>query len=456
MTTPSLTRQLAELAAGMTLAAIPEEGRRIAKMGFADCIACMIAGSREPAVGLVDRELGGEAGQGRASLIPSGVRRGVQDAALVNGVAAHVLDYDDVALDGHPSAALVPAILAQAEASQSSGADMLAAYVAGYEVWAELLARLPGHLHEKGWHPTAVLGAVAAAAACSRLRRLDADRTAMAIAASASMAAGLVANFGTMTKSFQVGRACQSGVVAARLAAGGFTASPDVFEHQVGFLFAFAPAERKGALRPLDPKREWQIVKQGLNVKRYPICYATHRSIDAALDVVQANDVKPGDIANVHVKTGRTQMLMLRNHRPQTGLEAKFSMEFAMASALIARRVGLGELTDAFVQRPELQQVMTRVTYETCDTVAGAIPFAPFDQVQVTLKDGRKLESAEVAHAKGSHERPLSADELQTKFDDCVAQTLPPSGRSRAFAAIMSLEKAPSVEALSLVGARAA
>jgi 2-methylcitrate dehydratase PrpD len=457
----SLTRQLGELVAGMTVSVIPEEGRRIAKTGFADCIACMIAGSPEPVVGLVDRELAGEAGAGRAALIPSGERRGVQDAALVNGVAAHVLDYDDVALDGHPSAALVPAILAQAEASQSSGADMLAAYVAGYEAWAELLARIPGHLHEKGWHPTAVLGAVAAAAACARLRRLDATRTATAMAAAASMSAGLVANFGTMTKSFQVGRAAQSGVIAARLAAGGFTASLDVFEHQIGFLFSFAPTERKEPVRPLDAPtgkngRDWQIVKQGLNVKRYPICYATHRSIDAIIDVVQANDLKPADVENVHVSTGRTQMLMLRNHQPQTGLEAKFSMEFAMASAVIARRVGLSELTDGFVQLPALQQAMGKVTYETGDTVAGAIPFAPFDRVEVTLKDGRKIKSAQIAHAKGSHERPLSADELQSKFDDCVAQTLPPSGRSRAFAAIMSLESAPSVEALALIRSRAA
>lgn len=456
MTAASLTTQLGALVAGMTVSSIPDGGRRIAKTGIADCVACMIAGAPEPVVGLVDRELAGDGGQGKASLIPSGERRGVQDAALVNGVAAHVLDYDDVALDGHPSAALVPAILAQAEASQSSGAEMLAAYVAGYEVWAELLARIPGHLHDKGWHPTAVLGAVAAAAACARLRRLDAAKTATAMAAAASMSAGLVANFGTMAKSFQVGRAAQSGVIAARLAAGGFTASLDVFEHQIGFVHAFAPIPPSETVQPLDAKREWQIVRNGLNVKRYPICYATHRSIDAILDVVQQHDLRPVDVQNVHVATGRTQMLMLRNHRPQTGLEAKFSMEFAMASAVVARRVGLGELTDAFVQRPEVQQAIGKVTYETGDTISGSIPFAPFDRVEVTLRDGRRIKSAQVTHAKGSHERPLSADELQAKFDECVAQTLPPAGRSRAFAAIMSLETAPSVEALSVIRSKAA
>src|SRR5690606_34228890 len=165
-------------------------------------------------------------------------------AALVNGMAAHILDYDDVALDGHPSAVLVPAILAQAEAGSVGGAQMIEAYVAGFEVWAELQAREPGHLHEVGLHPTAVFGAVAAAAACASLRRLDAAGAAAAMAMAASMSAGLVANFGTMTKSFQVGRAAQSGVIAARLAQAGMTASPDALEHDSGFLAALSPTRQ--------------------------------------------------------------------------------------------------------------------------------------------------------------------------------------------------------------------
>src|SRR5262249_21182864 len=148
------------------------EARAVAKTGFTDCFGVMVAGAREPVVALVDRELAGADGAHLASLVPSRARRHVEDAALVNGVAAHVLDYDDVTLDGHPSAVLVPAILAQGEALGSSGAEMLAAYAAGYEVWAELLAREPVPLHQKGWHPTAVRGAVAAAAASPPPRRL--------------------------------------------------------------------------------------------------------------------------------------------------------------------------------------------------------------------------------------------------------------------------------------------
>src|SRR5918994_6814593 len=177
---PNLTADLGRFASRLNLKDIPAEAQNIAKTGITDCFGVMIAGSRAPAISMLDRELAGSDSLMQASLIPSLKKRNVEDAALVNGAAAHVLDYDDVTLDGHPSAVLVPAILAQGEAMGASGAELLTAYVAGYEVWAELFRREDGHLHEKGWHPTAVLGAVAAAAACAKLRRLDAATNATA------------------------------------------------------------------------------------------------------------------------------------------------------------------------------------------------------------------------------------------------------------------------------------
>ena len=162
----SLTQDLGRFVADLSLRQIPPEGCDIVRTGVADCFGVLVAGARDPEIALIDRELGdvgGADGAVSASLIPSGARRIAETAALVNGVAAHVLDYDDVSLDGHPSAVLVPAILAQGEVSDASGAEMLTAYVAGYEVWAELLAREPTPLHLKGWHPTSVRGAIAAA-----------------------------------------------------------------------------------------------------------------------------------------------------------------------------------------------------------------------------------------------------------------------------------------------------
>jgi 2-methylcitrate dehydratase PrpD len=438
----SLTQDLGRFVADLTLQQIPAEGSGIARTGIADCFGVLIAGARDPEIALVDRELGHGGGTALASLIPSGARRSPETAALVNGIAAHVLDYDDVSLDGHPSAVLVPAILAQGEVSGSSGAEMLTAYVAGYEVWAELLTREPTPLHRKGWHPSAVFGPVAAAAACAKLRGLDAQGTATAMAIAASMAGGLVANFGTMTKSFQVGRAGQSGVIAARLAQAGLTASLDALEHPAGLLMALSVDGKAALDRPfVAAQKEWHIVGHGLSIKRYPICYATHRSIDAALDLVARFDLTPGKVERIHVSTGKTQMLMLRNSRPQTGLEAKFSMQFAMAAALCARNVGLRELTDDFVRRPEVQAIFPRVSLEgTAATKVGS-NFAPTDAVEITTTDGATHKSGPVEFAKGSHQRPLSRDELWRKFADCLGAQFPDGTKARAFENLMMFDR---------------
>ncbi len=438
----SLTADLGRFVSELTLSAVPPGAQSVAKTGFTDCFAVMIAGAREPIVGLIDRELAGANGGAEASLIPSGERRKVADAALVNGVAAHVLDYDDVTLDGHPSAVLVPAILAQGEALGSSGSEMLAAYVAGYEVWAELLVREPVPLHQKGWHPSAVRGTIAAAAACAKLRRLSPQETATALAIAGSMAGGLVANFGTHTKCFQVGRAAQSGVVAARLAAAGMTAASDAIEHRSGFLAAFSPGGNPDLASGLDAnKKEWHLDRQGLNIKRYPICYGTHRAIDAAIDLATRHDLKPDDVEGVQVSTGEMQMLMLRNARPQTALEAKFSMQFAMASSLVARNVGLAQMRDDFVRSPPIQSLMPRVsTTTTAETMAGSA-FAPSEKVEITTLGGKVFASDPIVHAKGSKQRPLSREELRTKFADCLGDGLSDAAKSRTFEKLMNLER---------------
>jgi 2-methylcitrate dehydratase PrpD len=440
----ALTIDLGRFVASLDLRQIPAGGVATARTGIADCFGVMIAGARDPEVTLVDRELGVGAGANgtAASLIPSGARRSVESAALINGVAAHVLDYDDVSLDGHPSAVLVPAILAQGEASGSSGAEMLTAYVAGFEVWAEMLTREPTPLHRKGWHPSAVLGAVAAAAACAKLRRLDPNAAATAMAIAASMSSGLVANFGTMTKSFQVARAAQSGVIAARLAQAGLTASLDALEHPSGLMAALSPEGKAERERAFDPaQKQWHIVGEGLNIKRYPICYATHRSIDAALGLVAHHDLKPDAVERIHVSTGATQLRMLRNSRPQTGLEAKFSMQFAMASALVARKVGLAQLTDSFVLQPEVQALFERVSLSGTDALMSGTAFAPADSVEITTKSGETFRSGPVEYAKGSHQLPLSRDELFDKFADCLGTAIPDGRKSHAFETLMMFDR---------------
>lgn len=444
----SLTSEIGQFVSGLTIMAIPEEALAAAKVGFTDCFGVMIAGAREPVVGLVDRELGSADGAQLARLFPGSERRNVEDAALINGVAAHVLDYDDVTLDGHPSAVLVPAILAQGEALGSSGAEMLTAYVAGYEVWTELLLREPVPLHQKGWHPTAVRGPIAAAAACAKLRGLDANATSTALAIAVSMAGGVVANFGSMTKCFQVGRAAQTGVIAARLSAAGLTASSDALEHKSGYLAAFSPAGGADLSRPFRKDKEWHLIRQGLNVKRYPICYATHRAIDGALDLASQHALRASDVDRVSVATGEMQMVMLRNARPKTALEAKFSLQFGVAAALVARNVGLAQLTDDFVCRPDIQELIPRISAITTTETMKDSAFAPSETVAVTTKDGKVFSTKPIEFAKGSTQRPLSRNELLAKFVECLGEAFTDRTKIRTFEKLMSLESLNSAEDL--------
>ena len=241
----SLTRALGALVSELRLGAVPADALSVVHTGFADCVGTMIAGSIEEPPNILHNALAPVAGD--ASLYLVGPHITTPEAAWINATAAHALDFDDVALRGHPSAVLVPAILAEGEALGASGAQLATAYVAGYEVWADLAGRDPAQHHEKGWHPTGIFGAIGAAAACASLRRLDAGKAAHAIALGASQSAGLVANFGTMTKPYHAGRAAHAGVISARLAAAGFTASLDALEHPQGFLAATSPTGKRGS-----------------------------------------------------------------------------------------------------------------------------------------------------------------------------------------------------------------
>ncbi len=415
-----LTQELGQFAAGLTFEALPAEAVEIARIGFIDTVATMIAGAHDPAPQLLRRGL--DPAPGPASLYFSGETATAPEAAWINGTAGHALDYDDVGCRGHVSTVLVPALLAEAETLGLGGREMFAAYVAGYETWAELARRDPGHHHKKGWHPTGIFGAIGAGAACAALRRLSPEQATAAIALAASQAGGIMANFGTMTKPFHAGRAAHAGLVSARLAEAGFTASPDALEHSQGFLSAVSPegrADRDGPTPGLGA--EWQIVKQGLSIKKYPSCYCTHRALDGMLELLARRPLKPAEISHITVSISETHSLILRNHTPETGLAAKFSMEFAMAASVIARRASLGEYTDEFVRRPEVQELMRRVSIVTNENYDPVVSGASvYDQVTIDLVNGERIESEQVRRSRGHAERPLGDTELFDKFRTCL------------------------------------
>ena len=418
-----LTAQLAEFAHQPRFAPWPDRLVEIVQSGFIDTIGTMLAARNEPVVRIALEMVAQEASSKReASLLLGPDMASASQAALVNGTAGHALDFDDVALGGHPSTVLVPAVLAAGQKVAASGQQVLQAYLIGYEVWAELFVREKDAYHLKGWHPTAVLGTVGASAAVAHLYRLSAAQCQHAIALAASMASGLVANFGTMTKPLHAGRAAACAIEAVGWAQKGLTAAPDALEHAAGFLSALSPKGQVDRTSPVpDLSQRFRILESGLSIKKYPTCYATHRVIDGVLDLCQQHGVGLQDVAHIHTHIGVAQASMLRNHQPQTGLEAKFSMEFAVAAALARGKVGLSELSDEFVQQPQVKQTMAKVQISTVDTQCDIEPvFAMHDRVQLQLNNGQTLDSGDIRFARGNAMLPLRPSDLQAKFLDCV------------------------------------
>ena len=445
----ALTVGLGKFIAGLRYKDIPKEAIPFIHTGFTDCAGVMIAGADEPAPQLVRAMLAPSGNE--AMLLFGAGRASAPEAAWINGTAAHALDFDDVAQRGHPSAVLVPAILAEAEAIGASGEAMVLAYAAGYETWAELVRREPDPHHTKGWHPTGIFGSIGAAAACASLRRLDAEQAAHAIALGASQSAGLMSNFGTMTKPFHAGRSAHAGVVSARLAEKGFTAALDALEHAQGFLGAVSPAGKADRESALEAGIVWKLARDGVAVKKYPLCYCTHRALDGMLDLLKAKRVDAGKVSRVVVSTSPRYATILRNHAPQTGLEAKFSMEFAMASALVAGRAGPAELTDGFVRRPEVQALIKRVVVKQDEREDPAVPgHAIYDEVTIETDSGPR--SMKVTKVRGGPELPLSREELWAKFEGCVQAGSTRVPARDLFDALMSLERLPQVRNLPGLG----
>jgi 2-methylcitrate dehydratase PrpD len=416
------TTELADRLAGLARAEPPAAAQIIIRRGLADWVGVTLAGSIEPAVRAV-QSLG--LPPGPAHLIPSGQATASDMAALVNGVAGHVLDYDDVALDGHPSAVLGPALLAEAERLDASEAQMLRAYLVGYEAWASLRHAAAASLHGRGWHPSGIFGAVGAAVACAALGGLDAEGIVRAIGLGAAEAGGLVANFGSMAKSYQVGRVARAGVVAARLAQAGMGGAPDILEHPMGLFAGYAGGRRD------EPIEGLAILREGLGIKLYPVCYGAHRIIDATLEL--AGRVRPPDVERITIRAGATQLAILRNHQPTTTLEAKFSAPFAAAAPLLWGRLGRAELAESNVRAPETQALMRRTVLEPNAERAPGRPSAPYDQVIVRLRDGSTLESRRVTEAVGAHSHPPSTDQLWRKFADNAETCLDAATARRLF-----------------------
>jgi 2-methylcitrate dehydratase PrpD len=435
----TLTRDLGRFCATLRYEDVPPGALPFIRIGFTDTFATLAAGRDSEPARILRETLEPQPGESRL-FIDRGTAR-PPEAAWLNATAAHALDFDDAAQKGHISVTLVPAILAEAEALRANGRVMATAYAAGYEAWAELLNRETDLYHNHSWHPTGVFGALAVAAACANLRGLDADQAAHALGIAASHSSGVIANFGSMTKPLHAGHAAHAGVMAVRLAQRGFTASPDALEGSKGLMKGISPQGRVDLESPVLAGRAWKLPRDGVNTKKYPNCFATHRALDGILTLLDEHPVAVGEVKHVAVTISRRNKSTLRFDAPQDGLQAKFSMQFAMAAALIARRCGLQELEDSFVQRADVHELMRLVQVIPTDVEASdRAGEAPHDIVEIELAGGQRLRR-EVDYVRGGPERPLLPGELFAKFESCLAAGGIAAAPRPLFDALMALDE---------------
>ena len=291
-----VTQCIAEYLATASLEDFPPEAVQAAQGAIIDCLACMLAGSREPLADVLCNYVRAEGGTTSATVVGRGFKTSIPYAALVNGAMGHALDYDDITgiTLTHPTAVLLPASLALAEDAGASGRDLLLAYLVGFEVACSVGAGLsPEYYDDLGWHPSGPLGAIGAGAAAARLLGLNREQTAMALSLSASQAADLRQIFGTMTKPFHAGEAARSGVTAARLVKQGFTASSDAIEGRFGFMRAFSGGQDFHPEIVLDTLGRKCYVESGIEVKKYPCCGSAHLALDATLDLLSHQAIDP-------------------------------------------------------------------------------------------------------------------------------------------------------------------
>ena len=431
-------------------AAPPAAARTAAARALLDTVGVTLAGASQPAARIVQRVVEAD-GSGPCRVLGTALVVSPGNAALANGTAAHALDYDDMCFVSlaHPSAPLVCAALATADAAGASGAALLDAYVIGFEIEGRLGRAMNPRHYQRGWHCTSTLGTIGAAAAASRLLGLNATAAGHALAIAASEASGLKENFGTMVKPLHAGLAARNGVLAAQLANAGMTASAAAIEGPQGFLAAMDSSQPSLAGVVADLGTRWEILDTGITVKLYPSCAGTHPALDALLDLKRRERFAGDDVEGVEIGVDPIVPTILIYDRPSSGLEGKFSMPFCAAAALVHGQVGLETFEASQIADPAIVAMQARVTMRIDPTLDASAPPLTQADVTVRLRDGRVL-TASANGARGYHDRPASDDELAAKFMSCATQAMSESRAAAALAALRAIESAADVRSVRL------
>ncbi|KAF8213797.1 hypothetical protein K438DRAFT_2009917 [Mycena galopus ATCC 62051] len=434
------TEKVASWAVNLSYSNLPPEVIQAAVSSFYNWVGCAIGGAKHPTTTTASEALAPFFGKETSSLLgQNGARTDASHAALLNGIASHVHDYDDTHLPTiiHPTGPVASALFAQAEALGGvKGDDFILALVAGIEAECKLgMGVWPKH-YDVGWHITSTVGSIGAAVAVGKLMRLERTPMQHAISIAATQVTGLREMFGTDTKSFHVGRAAQNGLMAAVLAARGYTGSLQALEAKRGWARVVS-VENNVDAQFTTLGAEWEIARNAF--KPFPCGIVVHPVIDGCIQLHREGGYMAADIKSVDVRVHPLVLELTGKKTPQDGLQAKFSVYHGGAIGLVLGKAGPAQYEDHVVLSQEIVTVRDKIS-ATADESLGADE----TKIAVHLNNGTTL-TKHVQHAVGSVEVPMTTVQLEEKFVDQVSLVLGAEGAQSASKACWALQGSASV-----------
>ncbi len=449
-----LTAQVANYIASARFEDFTPDAVFAARHGIIDYVACALAGAKEDLTRILvgfAQDTGG--GKETATLIGQGMKASAPMAALVNGAMGHALDYDDIArpFKGHPSVVCLPPALAVGEDIGASGRDVMLAYMIAFEVGCAISTGMGvDYADDLGWHPTAPVGTLAAAAAAARLLGLNEEQIAMALSLAASNACGLRENFGTMTKPFHAGNSSRGGVTAAMLVKRGYQAATTGLEGRFGFMHAFSGGRGENVDKPLESLgKQFFLEQPGVTIKKYPCCGSTHNPLDVYFELRKERKIDPREVEAVDVLVDFDPPRSLIHSDPHSALEGKFSIQYTLAAALVDDKVGLAQFEDdQQVMRPEIRALIPKIKMRRNPGHEGKPSWIEsYNEVRITLKDGTVLAKGQSRNMEGPVVG-VTPEGMDMKFRDCASRTLPAAKVNEALEILHGLEKQSSIAPL--------
>jgi 2-methylcitrate dehydratase PrpD len=452
--------RFAEFIVGTTPDQIPTRSYDTAREACFDGIGCMLAGAATPHGRMIVDFVRSESAVGPCTVVGSGERLGQTMAALANGTLAHALDFDDGWGFGHSAAVLLPTALAAGEPRGISGHELLAAYIIGLEVGANIRrGRFPLNGYpenERGFHTSSVVGSLAAAAVAARLLGLDEAETVTALGIAGSMASGVTQNFGTHTKPLHAGMCSRNGLTAARLAQSGWSACDNILESRVGWSASFLG---NGHFDTNTMVRDLGSVWAASNhLKAYPCCGSNHGALDALLPLIAEHGFTADEVAEVEVSglPYEAECVVLLYPEPVTAFQGKFSIHYTLATALIDGKIDVDSYTEDKIRRPEYADARRKVQVRIAPKWQTPPTGGP-TTVVVRLHNGAVYERSIDAHfAHGTRHDPLTLDEQEAKFRDNATRSLDSEHAQQALDAWWRIDQTPDIRTALATVAEAA